>query len=84
MSASSTGGTVTLNTPTDQLAATFTFPTNVERLYLNVFAQGQQDDEFWYTCAPNDVAAELENCGSSSFREAEVPIDGNPAGVAPL
>lgn len=84
MSASSTGGTVPLNTPTDQLAATFTFPTNVERLYLNVFAQGQSTDEFWYTCAPNDVAAELENCGSSSFREAEVSIDGNAAGVAPV
>ena len=84
MSASSNGGTVTLNTPTDQLAATFTFPTNVERLYLNVFAQGQSGDEFWYTCAPNDVAGELENCGSTGFREAEVTIDGNPAGVAPI
>ena len=84
MSASPTGGTVTLNSPSDQLAATFTFPTNVERLYLNVFAQGQQTDEFWYSCAPNDVAGELENCGSSGFREAEVSIDGTPAGVAPI
>ncbi len=84
MSASSTGGTVTLNSPSDQLAATFTLPTNVERAYLNVFAQGQSTDEFWYTCAPNDVAGELENCGSSSFREAEVTIDGTPAGVAPV
>ncbi len=84
MSASSTGGTVTLNSPSDQLAATFTLPTNVERAYLNVFAQGQSNDEFWYTCAPNDVAGELANCGSSSFREAEVTIDGTPAGVAPV
>jgi hypothetical protein len=84
MSASSTGGTVTLNSPSDQLAATFTLPTNVERAYLNVFAQGQSTDEFWYTCAPNDVAGELANCGSSSFREAEVTIDGTPAGVAPV
>jgi len=84
MSASSTGGTVTLNTPSDQLAATFTLPTNVERAYLEVFAQGQSGDEFWYTCAPNDVASELENCGSSSFREAEVTIDGTAAGVAPI
>ena len=49
-----------------------------------MFAQGQQGDEFWYTCAPNDVAGELDNCGNSSFREAEVTIDGTPAGVAPI
>lgn len=84
MSASSTGGTVTLNTPSDQLAQTFSLPTNVERAYLDVIAQGQQGDEFWYTCAPNDVAGELLNCGNTSFREAEVSIDGTPAGVAPI
>ena len=84
MSAGPTGGTVTLNSPTDQLAGTFTLPLNVERAYLDVFAQGQQDDEFWYTCAPNDVAGELFSCGSTSFREGEVTIDGQPAGVAPI
>ena len=84
LSAGPTGGTVTLNSPTDQLAGTFTMPTNVEAAYLDVFAQGQQDDEFWYTCAPNDVAGELANCGNSSFREAEVTIDGTAAGVAPV
>jgi Peptide N-acetyl-beta-D-glucosaminyl asparaginase amidase A len=84
MAADPTGGTVTLNTPSDQLAGTFTMPTNVERAYLDVFAQSQSGDEFWYTCAPNDVAGELENCGSTAFREAEVTIDGNPAGVSPI
>ena len=84
MSASSTGGLVTLNTPSDQLTGTFTMPANVEAAYLDVFAQGQSGDEFWYTCAPNDVASELENCGSTGFREAEVSIDGTPAGVAPV
>ena len=84
MAADATGGTVTLNTPSDELAKTFTLPQNVERAYLDVFAQGQQFDEFWYTCAPNDVAGELLNCGNTSFREAEVSIDGTPAGVAPV
>ncbi len=82
MAADPTGGTVTLNSPTDQLTGTFTMPANVERAYLDVFAQSQHNDEFWYTCAPNDVDAELENCGSTAFREAEVTIDGQPAGVA--
>jgi hypothetical protein len=68
MSASATGGTVALNSPSDQLAQTFTLPANIERAYLNVFAQGQQLDEFWYTCAPDDVAAELFNCGSTSAK----------------
>jgi peptide N-acetyl-beta-D-glucosaminyl asparaginase amidase A len=84
MAADSTGGTVTLNSSSDQLAGTFTLPTNVERAYLDVFAQSQHFDEFWYTCAPNDVAAELFNCGNTAFREAEVSIDGQPAGVAPV
>ena len=84
MAGDPTGGTVTLNSYTDQLAGTFTLPTNVERAYLDVFAQSQHNDEFWYTCAPNDVAGELINCGNTGFREAEVSIDGQPAGVAPV
>jgi hypothetical protein len=84
MAADATGGTVTLNTGSDQLAKTFNLPTNVEKAYLDVFAQSQHNDEFWYTCAPNDVAGELFNCGNTAFREAEVSIDGNPAGIAPV
>jgi hypothetical protein len=84
MASDPTGGTVTLSSPSDQLTGTFTMPRNVERAYLDVFAQGQHTDEFWYTCAPDDVAGELANCGSSSFREAEVSIDGTAAGVAPI
>ncbi len=84
MSAGPTGGTVTLNTSSDQLTGTFTLPPNVEQAYLDVFSQSQSGDEFWYTCAPNDVAAELFNCGGTAFREAEVSIDGTPAGVAPV
>ncbi len=84
MSGGPTGGTVTLNSPSDQLVATFTLPTNVEGAYLDVFAQSQSNDEFWYTCAPNNVAGELQNCGSTGFREGEVSIDGQPAGVSPI
>ncbi len=84
LAADSTGGTVTLNTGSDQLVKIFTLPTNVENAYLDVFAQSQSGDEFWYTCAPTNVAAELQNCGNTGFREAEVSIDGQPAGVAPV
>jgi hypothetical protein len=84
MSSGPTGETVALNTTTDQLAATFTLPTTVERAYLDVLAQSQSNDEFWYACVPNDVAAELFSCGNTGFRESEVTIDGQPAGVAPV
>jgi hypothetical protein len=84
LSAGPTGGTVALNTSTDTLSGTFTMPTNVEKAYLDVYAQGQSSDEFWYTCVPNDVATELESCTNSGFRETEITIDGQAAGVAPV
>ncbi len=73
-----------LGSGTDQLSATFTLPTNIEQAYLDVVSQGQQGDEFWYTCVPNDVAGELFSCGNTAFRETEISIDGQPAGVAPV
>lgn len=84
LSAGSTGGTVGLSTPTDTLSATFTLPTNIQNAYLDVYAQSQNQDEFWYTCVPNDVSGELQSCGNTGFRETEVTVDGQPAGVAPV
>jgi hypothetical protein len=73
-----------LNTSADQLATTFNLPRNIERAYLDVITQSQSNDEFWYSCVPNDVAGPLQSCGGTAFREAEVSIDGQPAGVAPV
>jgi hypothetical protein len=73
-----------LNTTTDQLSKTLTLPTNIESAYLDVVAQSQANDEFWYFCVPNDLATALESCGNTGFRETEVSIDGQPAGVAPV
>jgi hypothetical protein len=84
LSSDSTGGTVFLSNTASTLARTFAMPTNVERAFLDVVAQSQAADEFWYTCVPDDVAAELQDCGSTGFRETEVAIDGQPAGVAPV
>jgi hypothetical protein len=78
------GGARGLFQTTDQLAETFTLPANVERAYLDVITQSQSNDEFWYTCVPNDVASELQSCGATGFREAEISVDGQPAGVAPV
>jgi hypothetical protein len=73
-----------LFSPSDQLSTTFTLPMNIEQAYLDVVTQGQQNDEFWYSCVPNNLTTELQSCGGTAFREAEVSIDGQPAGVAPV
>lgn len=79
-----TGGDAgTLNTTTDQITQTLDLPTNVENAYLDVIAQNQSNDEFWYFCVPNDQASNLESCGGTAFRETEISLDGSPAGVAP-
>ena len=84
LSAGPTGGTVSLSSTTSTLSGTFTLPTNIQNAYLDVYAQSQNDDEFWYTCVPNDVSGELFSCGNTAFRETEITIDGSPAGVAPV
>ncbi|HEX3761762.1 MAG TPA: peptide-N4-asparagine amidase [Kofleriaceae bacterium] len=79
-----TGGTVGLATTASRLARTFTLPTNIERAVLDVYAQSQSGDEFWYTCVPDDLTGPLQSCGATGFREAEITVDGRPAGVAPI
>ena len=78
------GDAGTLNTTSDQITQALSLPTNVERVYLDVIAQSQLGDEFWYFCVPDDQTANLESCGNTAFRETEVTIDGVPAGVAPV
>jgi hypothetical protein len=68
-------GAQKLEIPTDTIQQTFTLPTNVEAAYLDVFTQGQIDDEFWWNCG---------KCQATSFREAQISIDGRPAGLAPI
>ena len=80
-----TGGDAgTLNTTSSQITQTLNLPMNVERVALDVIAQSQSNDEFWYFCVPNDQTSNLESCGNTAFRETEISIDGQPAGVAPV
>jgi hypothetical protein len=78
------GGAALLATTSSVLAPTFSLPANVEGAYLDVIAQSQSGDEFWYTCVPDDVTGQLQSCGGTAFRETEVTIDGKPAGIAPV
>lgn len=78
------GSVVNLALPTDTLGKTLTLPTNIERVYLDVFAQSQNMDEFWWSCLPDTDAQITGDCGGTAFREVELTIDGQPAGVAPV
>jgi Peptide N-acetyl-beta-D-glucosaminyl asparaginase amidase A len=73
-----------IDTPSQPLTATYTFPTNVRAAYLHVYLQPQSNDEFWYTCWPNQLASEFDNCPNTAFREGDVAIDGQAAGVVPI
>jgi hypothetical protein len=85
LSGSPTGGTVALFDPAAELAATFLLPTNVEKAFLDVVLQHQgANDEFWYTCVPNDLTDPLQSCAGTAFREGQLSIDGQPAGVVPI
>jgi hypothetical protein len=78
------GDAGTLNTTASNITQTVTLPVNTERVYLDVIAQNQSNDEFFYFCVPNNQMNNLESCGNTPFRETEVTIDGQAAGVAPV
>jgi len=85
LSASTTGGTVALFDPAAELSATFQLPRNVERAYLDVILQHQgANDEFWYACVPTNLAGQLQSCVGTAFREGQLSIDGQQAGVVPI
>jgi hypothetical protein len=84
MAADATGGTVDLASSDDHLAIDFTPPQNVRRAFLDVIVEAQNTDEFWYLCVPDDLAAELESCPGTGFRETQVTIDGLAVGIASI
>ena len=77
-------GTFAIDSSNPTLSQTFQLPTNIERAYLDVFAQSQNQEEQWFLCVPNSLAPTLGDCHDTSFREVEITIDGAPAGVAPV
>jgi len=89
-----------LQTGDDRLARMIIFPRNTERVYMDVFPQSQFHDEFWYTCLPDEYIQRTmafamrrgykgapkrpRACSGGSYREVEVLVDGQPAGLAPI
>lgn len=88
LAGSADGGTADLSGD-NRLAVSFqNLPTNVERAFLDVYAQsqggGENGDEFWYFNLPDDIAPTFGAGKGTAFREAQVWIDDQPAGVAPI
>jgi hypothetical protein len=77
------GNAVSIYTDQTPMARTFTLPTNVDRAYLEVTAEPQSGDEFWYSCGPDSIIF-ATGCGGTGFREAEITLDGKPAGFVPI
>jgi len=85
LSASADGATADLVTADAQRGVTFLdLPRNIERVFLDVFAQSQHNDEFWYFNLPDDIAGTFYDGPHTAFREVEISIDGQPAGIAPV
>lgn len=78
------GGAAGLSGPDGALTETFTFPTNVVRAYLDLITESQGQDEFWYLGVPSGLAEKLQTFGGTAFREAQITVDGRPAGIAPV
>lgn len=83
LSSNPAGTYANINTDGTPLSRTVTLPTNIDRAYIDVIAQPQSGDEFWYSCGP-EAYVDLTGCGGTAFREAEVAIDGKPAGIVPI
>ncbi len=75
-----------LSSSTAHLTTTFTPPQNIEEAYLDVIAQSQSSDEQWFACFPDDLSSidETYECGHTAFRETEITVDGQAAGIAPV
>ncbi|HLZ20514.1 MAG TPA: peptide-N4-asparagine amidase [Ktedonobacterales bacterium] len=83
ISTSATGeGWYYLGNPSAHASATFTLPGNLTRAYLEVYTTGHSCDEFWYGNQPDAYASANGLCGGTAFREIQVLVDGQMAGVA--
>lgn len=72
--------------PSDKASNTITFPRNVNRAIFSVSACGQAEEEFWWSNVLESTTHTFENAtgtllGYSPFREVQLLIDGELAGV---
>ncbi|KAL8764000.1 MAG: hypothetical protein Q9184_000288, partial [Pyrenodesmia sp. 2 TL-2023] len=84
---SAANGASAFSVPDENASVDYTIPTNVERAVVSLSACGQATEEFWYTNVFNTEVNTFEDeigtlYGYSPFREVQLLIDGQLAGVA--
>lgn len=83
--ASGENKTSVFSLPDGNATASLSFPRNVERAVVSVFASGNGNEEFWYTDAPGQFTGTFNRSfvnGYSPWREVQVLVDGQLAGVS--
>ncbi len=64
--------------------AQVTVPANTAKLTAEIYARGGGCEEFWWSNVPTALAQANPSaglCGGGTYREVEVTVDGQPAGV---
>ncbi|ROV93996.1 hypothetical protein VSDG_06263 [Cytospora chrysosperma] len=82
---SASNKTSVFSLPDENATVSLSFPRNVERAVISVFASGNGKEEFWYTDVPGQFASTFNNTfanGYGPWREVQVLIDGQLAGVS--
>jgi len=78
---------VPLGMGTNTLTANVSFPRRAGNRLLTVYLwltlQGQQDDEFFWSCLPNNLSQLVGTCGNTAIRFGEVLVDGVTASIVP-
>ncbi|TVY67406.1 Peptide-N4-(N-acetyl-beta-glucosaminyl)asparagine amidase A [Lachnellula suecica] len=73
-----------ISLPDSNANVSFTLPRNSKRAVVSVLASGNGAEEFWYRNVPTEFTSTFNNTvlyGYSPFREVQVLIDGELAGV---
>lgn len=71
--------------PMDTALNNLTFPRNVKKAIFTMSSCGQADEEFWWSNVPSSTTGTFGNAsllGFSPFREVQLLIDGQVAGVS--
>lgn len=82
---SANGSASAFMVPEVQAVNTFIIPQNVEKAIFSLSAVGQAEEEFWWNNVPNSSTGTFFNntlLGFSPFREVQLLVDGEIAGVA--
>ena len=70
-----------LTSPSARAASAFTLPAHLARLSLEIYATPHSRDEAWYSNQPTPYAVANGLFGGTAFREIQVSVDGELAGV---